>query len=425
MRGSLTTHGGIAAVPAYAILGSMPHDSVHHTAVVRRLRPLFFASFFQGFILWYGIEKLFMRSIGFTDALVADETVILTIVMILANVPLGILADRWSRKGVLSLASLSLIANTVICGASHGFWLYVLGSCFWGLFAACYNGTYDSVVYDCLSEELGDTSTFEHFYGRIQLYDSAALVAGSLLSALAVHVMSLRGVYFATIPFVAASFVALAVFREPTLHRQNSERLVRAHIAATFRAIFRQREIFWIAGTLVAIGITMRIMFEFDQLWLLALAVPAVWYGPINALLLSSIGASGMLAGKLRGRNTAIIATGLLPVAAGLSLTRHVTVLVVAAQVMFLASMLVLSIILGRYLHDALPSSVRAGSSSVVTTLGYLLFLPIGVLFGSVSSSTSVFHGAWIVFALACLASLLLLFAVGPKPRGQQPATDG
>ena len=34
----------------------------------RRLIPLYIAVFFQGFVLWYTVEKLFMRIIGFGDA---------------------------------------------------------------------------------------------------------------------------------------------------------------------------------------------------------------------------------------------------------------------------------------------------------------------------------------------------------------------
>lgn len=60
----------------------------------RRFSPLFAAAFFQGFVLWYAIEKLFMKTIGFNDQTIAVETVIFTVVMVAANIPLGILADR-------------------------------------------------------------------------------------------------------------------------------------------------------------------------------------------------------------------------------------------------------------------------------------------------------------------------------------------
>jgi MFS family permease len=73
--------------------------------VETRLRPLYSTGFIHGFALWYSIEKLFMRSIGLNDYLITIATLVYIVVMIIANIPLGILADRWSRKGVrISLA---------------------------------------------------------------------------------------------------------------------------------------------------------------------------------------------------------------------------------------------------------------------------------------------------------------------------------
>jgi hypothetical protein len=34
----------------------------------KRFVPLYIAAFFQSFVLWYSIEKLFMRTIGFNNA---------------------------------------------------------------------------------------------------------------------------------------------------------------------------------------------------------------------------------------------------------------------------------------------------------------------------------------------------------------------
>ncbi len=48
----------------------MPLSQDLHRRVRRRLLPLYVAAFFEGVILWYAIERLFMTSIGFTYATV-------------------------------------------------------------------------------------------------------------------------------------------------------------------------------------------------------------------------------------------------------------------------------------------------------------------------------------------------------------------
>jgi MFS family permease len=82
----------------------------HHTITTlnKRLFPLYIAAFFHGFVLWYAIEKLFMRQIGFDDAGIGVMVAAYCALMVIAETPTGILADRWSRKGVLVLARLAL-----------------------------------------------------------------------------------------------------------------------------------------------------------------------------------------------------------------------------------------------------------------------------------------------------------------------------
>jgi hypothetical protein len=65
--------------------------------VETRRRPLYATGFIHGFALWYSIEKLFMRLIGLNDYLITIATIVY-IVMMIANIPLGILADRYQSQ---------------------------------------------------------------------------------------------------------------------------------------------------------------------------------------------------------------------------------------------------------------------------------------------------------------------------------------
>jgi hypothetical protein len=81
---------------------------------------------------------------------------------------------------------------------------------------------------------------------------------------------------------------------------------------------------------------------EFGPLWLVALAAPAVLFGPYWAALTSTLGLGGYLAAKL-------------------DLTRMP---VVVAQVVLALLLAVVAIYAGRLLHDAVPSTIGAGVSS-------------------------------------------------------------
>src|SRR5690242_12792517 len=121
--------------------------------ISKRLVPLYISVFFQSFILWYTIEKLFMRTIGFDNTEIGLMVAVYSAVMLMVDTPSGILADRWSRKGVLILASISMCLSALAGGLSHGIGLYLVCAILWGVFFACYSGMYDSIVYDTVSEE--------------------------------------------------------------------------------------------------------------------------------------------------------------------------------------------------------------------------------------------------------------------------------
>src|SRR6266568_1147486 len=370
-----------------------------------RLRPLYATGFIHGFALWYAVEKLFMKSIGFNDFLITIATITYIVVMTTANIPLGVLADRWSRKGVLYLASCALIAGTVICGLSHEFWMYVAGLSVWGLFYACYAGTYDSVIYDVVLEETGSADSYEHWFGRVQMYDSVAFITGALASALVAHFASLRAEFFLTILVTCCAFLTLRRFREPSLHKAAERVRLGAHLGQLWKAMTTSPGVAWIAACLVCNLLAMRLLFEFMQLWYLGLALPAALFGPSFALVYGGSWMGGKFAGRLRGP-AVIMTAGLLVLAASAGLLFRVAV---GAQVLAITGIIALQVVLSGYLHDAMPSSIRAGASSMVSTASMLVFLPVALGFGVVARDESIFRASW--FVIAAIAGMAVALA--------------
>jgi MFS family permease len=382
----------------------------------KRLRPLYATGFIQSFVLWYSIEKLFMRSVGLNDYLITIATLVYIVVMMVANIPLGLLADRWSRKGVLYIATCALIGSSLVCGFSHGLAMYATGISVWGLFYAAYAGTYDSAVYDVVLEETGSAEAFEHCYGRVQMFEATAFITSALFSTVIAHYASLRAEYFLTIPFTCCAFLTLHRFRESSLHRTAP----RLHLAAHLGRIVRgttSGNVGWIVAGLVANCVVMRLLIEFYQLWYLGLALPVICYGPCCALMYSGAWSGGALANWLRdGRTVLLVACGTLVISAGLFV--RIPGVVVGAQVATIFGVTVLNIALTRYLHDAMPSTVRAGASSLVSTIGYGVFVPTALGFGIYSRAHGIFEAArFVVVPLA-----VVCFSVARARRRAQPA---
>lgn len=350
-----------------------------------------------------------MKNIGFNDATIALATIVFTVVLLVLNIPLGILADRWSRKNILILSSIFLSLSTLVCGLSSGPITYTVGLALWAVFLACYSGAFDSTIYDVVVEETGNSDDFEKLYGRAELYNSAAYISGALLSGLVAHWISLRAVYIVSLPFALASIVPLLYFREPTLHKKNSAEFVKSHIKQILRVFASKNQLLLLVAAMVLTASSMRILLEFGPLWLVALSLPIVFYGPIAAFTHLTMGVCGFVASWVKDRRVRIVL--LTCVVALLSLllaTRSLPAIVFATALMLLGYM-ALNIVLSRYLHDATPSTIRVGVSSVVTTMGYIAFLPMAYAFGQVSNNSSIFYASSILIA----SSVISIFIVG------------
>ncbi|GAB1509609.1 hypothetical protein JCM33774_16500 [Actinophytocola sp. KF-1] len=358
----------------------------------------------QGFVLWYPVEKLFMAEIGFDAASVGVMAAAYAVVVPLFEVPSGVLADRWSRRGVLVVASVALAVCSLIGGLSTNVPTYIAGVLALGLYFAMYSGSVDAIVYDTVLAETGD---FEQRLGRVRFVESVALVGSSLAGGVLAGLLDARVTYFMTIPFSLASIACYLRFREPTLHRAETRPPLRAHLATTFRAA--HHGLVPVIALAVLTAVLTQVVFEFGPLWLVALGVPAVLYGPYWAGLMSTLGIGGLLVGRLARRNRLLGTAAVLVAAVVVLCVSHDFAVVTAAQVVAALLLVALGIHASRLLHDAIPSTVRAGVTSGVSSLSWLVFLPLSLLFGLVSEARGVHRAAWLLVAVALAVGLLLV----------------
>ncbi|TQM14493.1 MFS transporter [Pseudonocardia kunmingensis] len=376
-----------------------------------RLLPLHIAVFLQGFAFWVPVEKLFMNEIGFTAASIGLMAAAYAAVVPLLEVPSGILADRWSRRGVLVVSSAALTVSALFGGLSHDVPTYVLSALVLGVFFAMSSGTLDSVVYDTVLEETGDSAAFERQLGHSRLVNSAAMVLSSLLGGGLAALLGTRATYLLTVPVAVLSIVALLRFTEPTLHRPAEPTPLRAHLALTYRALARRGRLLPIVTLSVLAGLVLQVVLEFGPLWLVALAAPAALYGPYWAGVVSALGLGGLVAGRFPlGRPRAAAVAAALMVLAGVALSTSSHVVVVAvAQVLLALLVVAAGIHVARLLHDAVPSTVRAGVASGVSTLTWLVFLPVALGIGLLTEQQGVHASGFLVTAFAAASGGLLV----------------
>jgi MFS family permease len=395
----------------------LPDENV----LARRLVPLFIAISLQGLLLWVPIEKLFLTEIGFTPISIGVMAAAYSAVVPLLEVPSGVLADRWSRTGLLMLSVVALFAGTAIGGLSHGVATYIGGATLLGAYFALSSGTVESMVYDAVMEESGSSDLFQKWLGRVRAAESVALVVSALGGGLLAAHTSTRFTYFATLPLIAGSVIALTFFREPQLHKVTERVPIREHLRLAITAITHSRHVAHVALVSALITMLASAIYEFGPLWLVAMDAPMTLYGPYSAAVFGMVAVGGLSAGwLLRGpRLSLAVVAALAPTAAvTLAITNSLTV-VVMAQVALALALVVAEIRSGQLLHDAVASHIRTGVASGVSTLSWILFVPLAIGFGWTARHLGIHAGGWILTGIAgALGVLVLALALGNEREG-------
>ena len=388
----------------------------------RRLTPLVVSSFAGGLALWVPVEKLLMDDIGFTPATVGVMAAAYAAVVPLLEVPSGLLADRWSRRGVLVVGNVGAMLSVMIGGLSTNVATYVVAALLLGVYFAMQSGTFDAVVYDTLLEETGTSDDFEKVLGQMRIVSSAALVIGALAGGTIGALSTPRVTYFATLPFLAISIATLLAFREPTLHQAEESTNLRQHLVQTIDAVREKPRLLPVVALLMATSLLTQAIYEFGPLWLLKLDASTALYGPAWALLMSSLGLGGALARRIRldSPKSLIAVVALLTSASITLVVSRDPIVVTIAQVVLATFAVAVGVFATRVLHDGISSAVRSSVASGIGAASWIAFLPFALVFGMVSDRLGVHTAAWLLIA-GVAATTGLLLSVTRRAVSAQP----
>ncbi|MEV6286453.1 MFS transporter [Kribbella sp. NPDC051770] len=388
------------------------HPTVRTGTLRARLAPLQLMAFLQGIAFWVPVEKLFMTEIGFDAAAMGVLAAAYAGLVPAAEVLSGVLADRWSRRGVLVVAAVALLVAVLIGALSQNVVTYLVAGTVLGVYFALYSGTVEAVVYDSVLEQTGTSTAYEREIGRIRLIESAALVTSALAGGWIASVSSTRLTYFVTLPFVAGSLIALSRFREPRLHETGERSPLREHLRVTVRAILHRGRLVPVATAAVLAALILQAMYEFGPLWLLELDAPAGFYGPFWAGVVSALGLGGLLAGRLHLNRRLPAATVALVMLAcsGVLLTSGSLAVLTVAIVTLTVLVVVIGIHVSHLVHDAVDSTIRTGVASGISAVSWLLFTPFALGFGAVTQETDVYGAGWLLAGAVVLAAGALLW---------------
>ena len=182
-----------------------------------QMQKVYISHVLTGLVFWYGIEKLFMQSIGINAFGIGLVSVLTLIITLFFDIPSGILADKWSRKGTLILSAISLATSSFILGTSNNLSMYLLGAVFYGFYIVCTSGTYQAVIYDSLKEE-GRAGDFSKVFGRAHALFLVSAGVANIFSGFLASALDFRFTFYITIVSCLLNILILLSLHEPKIY---------------------------------------------------------------------------------------------------------------------------------------------------------------------------------------------------------------
>lgn len=360
---------------------------------MRNARILVFLLGFEFLVFWYGIEKAFMgRDVGMTDFQIVISGFLLFTFRIISEVPSGALADRWSRKYTMALSVIFVMISTALAVTAPFAEVYYISAMFWGTAFSLLSGTYESLLFDSLKAE-GKEKEYSRRLGYVRSsLSGAVLIAFTISGFIAEATTMATTFYISFIPLVLALILAF-MLKEPNIRRTNDTHSYGEHLLDAYNIIRRNPMLLSMTLALGILGAAVGMIWEFQQLYLIAVAVPIAFLGFGGTLFGFMESFWSRYAHRFEKRSRYAMRRNLIIIAfAGL------------AFAIFSQSplgMLGLATVIGCYvvfevltmsdIQKKLPEELRATSASFVGLTQNLISLPFTIGFAFLTQYISVF----------------------------------
>ena len=144
---------------------------------------LSYSRLLQETVFYYPIFIPFIFDIGLGLTELAYYIAAVNIGVLIFEIPSGILADRWSRKGTLFISTIFHMTSIAVMATSTSAQQIVFGAFLWGIFFAMQSGTHLAIIYDMLKEEKA-TSKYKKYAAKFNILGTTGLLVGSISGAI-------------------------------------------------------------------------------------------------------------------------------------------------------------------------------------------------------------------------------------------------
>lgn len=165
----------------------------------------------------YPLYALLFSAHGLSDAQISALLAIWSLTSVVAEVPTGALADRFSRTGSMAAGGLAQALAYVLWTAFPGFGAFAAGFVLWGVGGTLVSGAVEAWLYDSLVE-LGEPERFRRSYGRLDACELLAQIPAAVGATVLLPLGGFELVGWASVATCLGAAAVAARLPEPPRH---------------------------------------------------------------------------------------------------------------------------------------------------------------------------------------------------------------
>jgi predicted MFS family arabinose efflux permease len=372
----------------------MKRDNLQLLVLVRLLTSLYFYSPYM---------TLYFRARGFSFLQINSMWGIIVLTMFLAEIPTGLLADRWGRRRAIQAAIFLQFIGEVLFLFIQDYWLLVIDAVIAGLGFAFGSGALEALVYDHLLTR-GKESQMAEAIGRIESAGYIGFILSFSLSGLLVpqaDAPDIRTAILLTAISVGIGFlITLMLKSEPRITNPQDVQAKSSFLLKDGITLLYQNRLL---RTLVLFSILTIPFWDYFgslyQPYFQAIEVPGYLFGPTLALAnLAAFIISRNIARITRflGARWSILAAILIPGLIYLFLVvNRLPLLGIFSVILFRGSTAIRNPLFSKFFNQHIASQNRATVLSMISMLASGYTAVMGLILGATADRW--FYGAFIL----------------------------
>ena len=335
--------------------------------------------FFSGLFFIAPVLVLFWQDNGLNLTEVMLLQSIFAILVILLEIPTGVVADKWGKRNSIVLASLLLLFYPVIQYFGSNFLHFALGQLVYAMGVALMSGADSALLYDSLKQTKKE-KTFSKVWGNTK---SLLYLAGGIAAVVGGFVAhySLRANWILVFLAWIITFIVSLQFIEPKASKKAKQDYLK-HTFDSFKETFSNKPLLFLFLFAALFTMVHRIAFWFFQPYMQESGISITVFGVVIILL---------MVGSLFLMSQFIVAAGIMLI----FVTQYVRGFVQP--------------VLEGYTHKLLNSEKRATLLSIQYSGGPLGFAIIAPIFGYIADKFSLSTSLLILSIFFGVAFMILM----------------